>query len=146
MTKGFEEAALAVLRQALGLQRSSAMASWKPSRPSLNCAAAFWWCNAPAGARAPFTSSPLDCCGIGVRHHHHRLAAPGAHARPDRSGLRLHLNAVTINSSNTEDWEHIEQDLLRGAVDLLLVSPERFNNADFRTGFSGRSVAARALS
>ena len=39
---------------------------------------------------------------------------------------------MTINSSNTEDWELIEQDLLRGAVDLLLVSPERFNNADFR--------------
>src|SRR6478752_1561057 len=45
---------------------------------------------------------------------------------------RLHLNAVTINSSNTEEWDRIENDLLRGAVDLLLVSPERFNNADFR--------------
>lgn len=45
---------------------------------------------------------------------------------------QLHLRAVTINSSNTEDWELIEQELLGGAVDLLLVSPERFNNADFR--------------
>jgi ATP-dependent DNA helicase RecQ len=45
---------------------------------------------------------------------------------------RLQLNAVTINSSNTEDWEHIKGDLLAGTVDLLLVSPERFNNADFR--------------
>lgn len=50
---------------------------------------------------------------------------------------RLHLTAVTINSSNTEDWERIEQDLLHGAVDLLLVSPERFNNADFRDRLLG---------
>jgi ATP-dependent DNA helicase RecQ len=45
---------------------------------------------------------------------------------------RLQLNAVTINSSNTEEWERIETDLRRGTVDLLLVSPERFNNAEFR--------------
>ncbi len=45
---------------------------------------------------------------------------------------RLHLNAVTINSSNLEEWQRIETGLLDGAVDLLLVSPERFNNADFR--------------
>lgn len=45
---------------------------------------------------------------------------------------RLHLNAVTINSSNTDDWNQIERDLLNGSADLLLVSPERFNNADFR--------------
>lgn len=45
---------------------------------------------------------------------------------------RLHLNAVTINSSNTDDWDQIERDLIRGSVDLLLVSPERFNNPDFR--------------
>jgi ATP-dependent DNA helicase RecQ len=50
---------------------------------------------------------------------------------------RLHLNAVTINSSNTEEWDRIEKDLLRGAVDLLLVSPERFNNADFRDRLLG---------
>jgi ATP-dependent DNA helicase RecQ len=45
---------------------------------------------------------------------------------------RLHLNAVSINSSNTDDWERIEKNLLAAAVDLLLVSPERFNNPDFR--------------
>ena len=50
---------------------------------------------------------------------------------------RLHLNAVTINSSNKEDWERVEKDLLGGEVDLLLVSPERFNNADFRDRLLG---------
>jgi ATP-dependent DNA helicase RecQ len=45
---------------------------------------------------------------------------------------RLHLTAVTINSSNLEEWRRIEASLLGGSVDLLLVSPERFNNADFR--------------
>jgi superfamily II DNA helicase RecQ len=50
---------------------------------------------------------------------------------------RLHLNAVTINSSNTEDWERIQQDLVRGKVDLLLVSPERFNNPEFRDRLLG---------
>jgi ATP-dependent DNA helicase RecQ len=49
-----------------------------------------------------------------------------------QAAFRLHLHAVTINSSNTEEWERIEKELLAGAVDLLLVSPERFNNPEFR--------------
>lgn len=44
-----------------------------------------------------------------------------------------YLHAVTINSSNTDDWEAIERDLAAGKVDVLLVSPERFNNPDFRS-------------
>jgi ATP-dependent DNA helicase RecQ len=59
---------------------------------------------------------------------------------------RLHLNAVTINSSNTEEWDRIEKDLLRGAVDLLLVSPERFNNADFRDRLLGPLSRSAACS
>jgi ATP-dependent DNA helicase RecQ len=31
---------------------------------------------------------------------------------------RLHLNAVTINSSNTDDWDRIEKNLLAGAVTI----------------------------
>jgi ATP-dependent DNA helicase RecQ len=50
---------------------------------------------------------------------------------------RMHLNAATINSSNKEDWEPIERDLLSRKVDLLLVSPERFNNSDFRDRLLG---------
>jgi ATP-dependent DNA helicase RecQ len=45
---------------------------------------------------------------------------------------RLNLNAVTINSSNLQEWRAIEEGLLDHTVDLLLVSPERFNNVEFR--------------
>jgi len=50
---------------------------------------------------------------------------------------RDYLNAVTINSSNKEDWKDVKDDLLAGTVDLLLVSPERFNNAEFRDELLG---------
>ena len=54
-----------------------------------------------------------------------------------QAAFRLHLHAVTINSSNTEEWERIEKELLAGGVDLLLVSPERFNNPEFRERLLG---------
>jgi len=46
----------------------------------------------------------------------------------DRAGI----HARTINSANTEDWEQVYSEVERGAVDVLLVSPERLNNPDFR--------------
>jgi ATP-dependent DNA helicase RecQ len=48
------------------------------------------------------------------------------------AATRLHLNAQTINTSNKDDWDEIEKELLAERVDLLLISPERFNNAEFR--------------
>ncbi len=45
---------------------------------------------------------------------------------------RIGIRAETINSSNPEDWERIHRELESGEVDLLLVSPERFANEDFR--------------
>jgi len=45
-----------------------------------------------------------------------------------RAGIR----ARTVNSSNVTEWEPIETDLAAGAVDVLLVSPERLNNPEFR--------------
>jgi ATP-dependent DNA helicase RecQ len=45
---------------------------------------------------------------------------------------RIGIRAETINSSNPEDWERIHEGLEGGSVDLLLVSPERFANEDFR--------------
>ncbi|MFG2088285.1 MULTISPECIES: RecQ family ATP-dependent DNA helicase [unclassified Spirillospora] len=45
---------------------------------------------------------------------------------------RAGINARTINSSNTGDWERIFDEVEEGAVDVLLVSPERLNNPDFR--------------
>ncbi|HSS67946.1 MAG TPA: RecQ family ATP-dependent DNA helicase [Nocardioidaceae bacterium] len=46
---------------------------------------------------------------------------------------RLGLSADTINSSNKAEWDRIEAELIDGSVDLLLISPERLNNADFRS-------------
>jgi ATP-dependent DNA helicase RecQ len=45
---------------------------------------------------------------------------------------RIGIRAETINSSNPEEWERIQEELEAGNVDLLLVSPERFANEDFR--------------
>ncbi len=45
---------------------------------------------------------------------------------------RIGIIAETINSSNTDDWEAIEARLLANKVDILLISPERLANDDFR--------------
>ena len=45
---------------------------------------------------------------------------------------RLGLRARTINSANLEDWEKVHAEIRDGAVDVLLVSPERLNNPGFR--------------
>jgi ATP-dependent DNA helicase RecQ len=42
------------------------------------------------------------------------------------------LAARTVHSGNRDEWEEIFDDVRAGAVDLLLISPERLNNPDFR--------------
>jgi len=42
------------------------------------------------------------------------------------------VRAVTINSSNRDDWEAVQEQVLRDDVDILLISPERLANDDFR--------------
>ena len=49
-------------------------------------------------------------------------------AAADRAGV----HAATINSSNVTDWAEIHDRVRSGALDVLLVSPERLNNPDFR--------------
>ncbi|MEV0583722.1 RecQ family ATP-dependent DNA helicase [Nonomuraea sp. NPDC050310] len=49
-------------------------------------------------------------------------------AAAERAGIR----AVTINSANPEDWARVYEQVAEGLVDVLLVSPERLNNPDFR--------------
>jgi ATP-dependent DNA helicase RecQ len=51
-------------------------------------------------------------------------------AKAEAIGIR----AATINSTNLEQWRQIEAELAAGHVDLLLISPERLNNPEFRTG------------
>ncbi|GIH12504.1 RecQ family ATP-dependent DNA helicase [Rugosimonospora africana] len=45
-----------------------------------------------------------------------------------RAGIR----AYTINSANLQEWEEITAAVHDGTVDVLLISPERLNNPDFR--------------
>ncbi len=49
-------------------------------------------------------------------------------AAADRAGV----HAATINSSNVTEWSEIHQRVAAGELDVLLVSPERLNNPDFR--------------
>jgi ATP-dependent DNA helicase RecQ len=45
---------------------------------------------------------------------------------------RMGVRAATINSDNTEDWTQVEGKLVRGEVDILLISPERLANERFK--------------
>ena len=45
---------------------------------------------------------------------------------------RIGVKSATINSSNTDAWEPIQKQLLAGVVDILLISPERLANDQFR--------------
>ncbi len=44
---------------------------------------------------------------------------------------RLDIKAVSINSTNFEDWKVIQNQVLRNEVDVLLISPERLANDQF---------------
>ena len=45
---------------------------------------------------------------------------------------RLGLRAHTINSTNREEWDSVRDQLAADTIDLLLISPERLNNPQFR--------------
>ncbi len=62
-------------------------------------------------------------------------------AAAERAGIR----AVTINSTNIEDWEPIQESIRAGEVDVLLVSPERLNNPGFRDEVLPRLAATCGL-
>jgi ATP-dependent DNA helicase RecQ len=45
---------------------------------------------------------------------------------------RSGVHAVTINSTNRDEWDAIEEEVTAGKIDILLISPERLNNPKFR--------------
>ncbi|NKI97896.1 RecQ family ATP-dependent DNA helicase [Rhizobacter sp. SG703] len=47
---------------------------------------------------------------------------------------RLGLRALTVNSTNRDEWAGVRDELLAGGVDLLLISPERLANDEFVAG------------
>ncbi len=62
-------------------------------------------------------------------------------AAAERAGIR----GVTINSTNSGDWADTYAAIHRGEVDVLLVSPERLNNPEFRDEVLPRLAAAAGL-
>lgn len=62
-------------------------------------------------------------------------------AAAERAGIR----AATINSTNIESWQPIQDAVAAGEVDVLLVSPERLNNPGFRDEVLPRLAATCGL-
>ncbi|KOV54564.1 ATP-dependent DNA helicase RecQ [Streptomyces sp. AS58] len=61
------------------------------------------------------------------------------------AAARAGIHARTINSSNTEEWAAVQAEITAGEVDVLLVSPERLNNPDFRDQVLPELAAATGL-
>ncbi len=61
------------------------------------------------------------------------------------AAARAGIRARTINSSNTEEWDTVQAEVAAGEVDVLLVSPERLNNPDFRDEVLPKLSAATGL-
>jgi ATP-dependent DNA helicase RecQ len=58
---------------------------------------------------------------------------------------RAGIVARTINSANLEEWDAISAQVQAGAVDVLLISPERLNNPDFRDNVLPKLAAGTGL-
>ena len=48
------------------------------------------------------------------------------------AAARAGVRAATINSGNVTEWDEVRAQVVAGELDVLLVSPERLNNPDFR--------------
>ncbi len=58
-----------------------------------------------------------------------------------RAGIR----ARTVNSANTGQWDEVYAEVTAGAVDVLLVSPERLNNPGFRDLVLPKLIASAGM-
>ncbi|MPY81125.1 MAG: RecQ family ATP-dependent DNA helicase [Actinophytocola sp.] len=58
---------------------------------------------------------------------------------------RAGIAAVTMNSANQQDWDDVQASIAEGTVDVLLVSPERLNNPDFRDAVLPKLAATAGL-
>jgi ATP-dependent DNA helicase RecQ len=59
----------------------------------------------------------------------------------ERAGIR----AVTVNSANVGEWQETYAAIDAGEVDVLLLSPERLNNPDFRDRVLPRLTASAGM-
>jgi ATP-dependent DNA helicase RecQ len=58
---------------------------------------------------------------------------------------RAGIHAATINSTNLDQWAEVQNAVAAGDVDVLLVSPERLNNPDFRDAVLPQLAATTGL-
>ncbi|HEU5418829.1 MAG TPA: DEAD/DEAH box helicase [Streptosporangiaceae bacterium] len=58
---------------------------------------------------------------------------------------RAGIVARTVNSANADDWAEVYAEVSAGAVDVLLVSPERLNNPGFRDAVLPGLMAAAGM-
>jgi ATP-dependent DNA helicase RecQ len=58
---------------------------------------------------------------------------------------RAGIHARTINSANPEEWDEITGAIQGGTVDVLLISPERLNNPEFRDVILPKLAATTGL-
>ena len=61
------------------------------------------------------------------------------------AAARAGTRAVTVNSSNVEEWSGVYDAVQAGEVDVLLVSPERLNNPGFRDSVLPQLAATTGL-
>ncbi len=61
------------------------------------------------------------------------------------AAARAGIHARTINSANLDDWQQVYAEVRDGAVDVLLVSPERLNNPGFRDNVLPHLTSAAGL-
>jgi ATP-dependent DNA helicase RecQ len=61
------------------------------------------------------------------------------------AAARAGIRARTVNSSNSGEWDQVYAEITAGAVDVLLVSPERLNNPGFRDHVLPKLIAAAGM-
>ncbi|HEY9482591.1 MAG TPA: DEAD/DEAH box helicase [Micromonosporaceae bacterium] len=61
------------------------------------------------------------------------------------AAARAGVHARTINSANLDGWDAIVAEVHAGDVDVLLISPERLNNPDFRDNVLPKLAATTGL-
>ncbi|WP_116044777.1 RecQ family ATP-dependent DNA helicase [Amycolatopsis palatopharyngis] len=61
------------------------------------------------------------------------------------AAARAGIHAATMNSANAQEWDAVQAQIAAGEVDVLLVSPERLNNPDFRDTVLPKLTASAGL-
>jgi ATP-dependent DNA helicase RecQ len=61
------------------------------------------------------------------------------------AAARAGIRARTINSANLEEWDEVAAEIAAGSADVLLISPERLNNPDFRESVLPKLAATTGL-